>query len=457
MTGGSDGSLGSGGSGPTASFGFNANNRINNAGYAYDNAGNMTNDGVDSYVYDAENRTTQAGTATYAYNSERLRVSRSYAGGTTYFVNNSGIVLCEKQPDNSLRDFIYFGSQLIAEATSSDTVYHHKDRTSTRLLTNNSGSVNVRQQTAPFGEVMTDSSPGQTKFKFTSYERDGETGNDYALNRQYSTNKARFSQPDPYDSSYNYSGNDPVNFIDPQGLMMELVGVRWNSDGSFTAIYADSSPSSPGDVGFGRHGGFASRDSLYDQYTRELFAAPGFSRFFAVHIGDNYYWLIGFQGIQSPTLAGADADQQSRFNDAFNDLEKRIHAKGGKNPCAELFGGLEKAEKALKDSKFSVGPTKIAGAYAETEGKNVTINPNNGFFGTSGNQTIQVGVNPRAPSYIQGTDLEIATLMLAHELGHRTGKLTPDGPGRDPTGALSIMNNGTVRQACFPELKPFAK
>ena len=84
MTGGSNGSLGSGGSGPTASFGFDASNHINNAGYTYDNAGNQTNDGAYGYVYDAENRMTQAGTATYTYNASRQRISRSYAGGTTY-------------------------------------------------------------------------------------------------------------------------------------------------------------------------------------------------------------------------------------------------------------------------------------------------------------------------------------------------------------------------------------
>ncbi len=238
LTGGSNGSLGSGGSGPTASFGFDASNHINNTGYAYDNAGNLTNDGAYSHVYDAENRMTQAGTATYTYNASRQRISRSYAGGTTYYVNNSGLMLSEKQPDNSWRDFIYFESQMIAEATSSDAVYHHKDRVSTRLLSNASGTVNVRQQTAPFGEVMSDSNPSQTKFKFTTYERDSETGGDYALNRQYAANRARFDQPDPYGGSYDvadpqsfnryaYVQNDPVNFVDPSGLRMIMVCETW--------------------------------------------------------------------------------------------------------------------------------------------------------------------------------------------------------------------------------------
>jgi len=301
LTGGGSGSLGSGGSGPTANFGFDAGNHINNTGYAYDNAGNLTNDGVFSYVFDGENRMTQAGTATYVYNAAQQRVSRTYGAGTTYYVNIGGGVLSEKLPDNSWRDFIYFGSRLIAEATSSDAFYHHQDRVSTRLVSNASGSVNAQQQTAPFGEVMTDTSPSQTKFKFTSYERDGETGNDYALNRQYASNAAGFNQPDPFDSTYNYAGNDPVNFVDPSGLAMELVGVIWNSDGSFTAVYADSGLSTPGDFGFGLHGGFGSPDTLYDRNNRALYEAQGFFRFFEISTREGNYWLIGFQGIsQNP-------------------------------------------------------------------------------------------------------------------------------------------------------------
>lgn len=179
--------------------------------------------------------------------------------------------------------------------------------------------------------------------------------------------------------------------------------------------------------------------------------------FFAIRTRENLYWFFTFDGIQPPTLAGANADQQSRFNAAFNDLRARINANKGKNPCADLFGGLKKAEKALKESKFSVGPTIGDAALAQTKGKNITIDPNKGFFNTSGNQEMQVGVNPHDPSFIQMTDTEIASFVLAHELGHRTGKLIPDGPDRDTTGALSILNNGTVRQACFPEMKPYAK
>jgi RHS repeat-associated protein len=64
---------------------------------------------------------------------------------------------------------------------------------------------------------------------FTSYERDGN-GSDEAMHRRYNRWHSRFDQPDPYDGSYSladpqsfnryaYVQNDPVNFVDPSGLL----------------------------------------------------------------------------------------------------------------------------------------------------------------------------------------------------------------------------------------------
>jgi RHS repeat-associated protein len=69
----------------------------------------------------------------------------------------------------------------------------------------------------------------QEKHHFTSYESDTESGNDYAVNRGYSPSVGRFNQADPMEASgdggapqswnrYSYTQNDPVNFIDPNGL-----------------------------------------------------------------------------------------------------------------------------------------------------------------------------------------------------------------------------------------------
>lgn len=83
----------------------------------------------------------------------------------------------------------------------------------------------------PFGEDFAESGTQQQKQHFTSYERDSQTGTDYALNRSYSFGVGRFQSADPFQQSkdasapqswnrYGYVMNAPADFIDPMGLML---------------------------------------------------------------------------------------------------------------------------------------------------------------------------------------------------------------------------------------------
>jgi hypothetical protein len=116
-----------------------------------------------------------------------------------------------------------------------------------------------------------------------------------------------------------------------------------------------------------------------------------------------------------------------------------------------LFGGVKNAEKALKGTKFSFGPTE-GGAAAEILGKNVTIDPNGLFMGSGGSETIQVGFNLRDKQgyYITLNNVQAAAFVLAHEIAHRAGKLRSD--GNDPFNFLTVMNNGDVQKACFGDV-----
>lgn len=110
-----------------------------------------------------------------------------------------------------------------------------------RMIFDQSGSLATmsRHDYLPFGEELTDnigirSGLGYTngdgaRQKFTSKERDSETGLDYSVHRYYSSTQGRFSSVDPTLQSinglnpqslnrYSYVLNDPLNFIDPFGL-----------------------------------------------------------------------------------------------------------------------------------------------------------------------------------------------------------------------------------------------
>ena len=84
----------------------------------------------------------------------------------------------------------------------------------------------------------------------------------------------------------------------------------------------------------------------------------------------------------------------------------------------------------------------------------VTIDPNSLFMGSSGSETIQVGFNlpEHKGYYITLNNVQVGAFVLAHETGHRTGKLQSD--GGDPFGFLSVLNNGIVQKACFSDVTP---
>jgi RHS repeat-associated protein len=77
-----------------------------------------------------------------------------------------------------------------------------------------------------FGEDFAESGT-QEKHHFTSYERDAESGQDYAVNRFHNFNVGRFTSADRASGSpanpqswnrYSYGTNDPVNRSDQAGL-----------------------------------------------------------------------------------------------------------------------------------------------------------------------------------------------------------------------------------------------
>ena len=111
------------------------------------------------------------------------------------------------------------------------------------------------------GETGRSWAQGKQPHRYTSYERDGN-GNDQAMFRLYHSYWQRFDQPDPYDGSYNlsdpqslnrysYVQNDPVNFVDPTGLLPSLRGIiNWLTKGSEGPI----SFAGPPDAGPSKYG-----------------------------------------------------------------------------------------------------------------------------------------------------------------------------------------------------------
>lgn len=228
-------------------------NRITTPGFNYDAAGNQTGNATgQTLIYDAAGRLAKvkdaSGTTivTYSYGSTNQRLISQQGDESsvqkTYYVWNGDAVISEYGVSGAsssapewMKNYIYFGSRLLAtqarDANAGEIVqYHHPDRLGTRLVTNAADGSYFVQETMPFGTFLPSESSGETNQRFTSYDHSATTGLDYATNRFYDSRQGRFTQADPLGlraanltdpqslNMYSYSGNDPINRVDPNGL-----------------------------------------------------------------------------------------------------------------------------------------------------------------------------------------------------------------------------------------------
>ena len=215
------------------------NNRRN--GFSYDAAGNLTNDGGQTFTYDA---TGQQATASYLsmqqyYDGNGLRMKKTENGTATWYLRSSvlgGQVIAEMNASGAwTRGYVYAGSGLLAVQQQNSVNWMHEDPvTKSKRVTDASGTLVSTVELDPWGGDTNRSSNAAFQPKqFTSYERDAN-GSDEAMFRRYNRWHSRFDQPDPYDGSYaltnpqtfnrySYTQNDPVNFVDPTGTVCVII------------------------------------------------------------------------------------------------------------------------------------------------------------------------------------------------------------------------------------------
>jgi RHS repeat-associated protein len=109
----------------------------------------------------------------------------------------------------------------------------------TRIVTNSdnlhlvisaAGTVIENNRTLPYGEPWLPEVSSTNDKKFTSYQRDQESGLDYAMGRYYANTAGRFASVDPGPlvlfrqntlNRYAYTSDDPLNKMDSNGLQEE--------------------------------------------------------------------------------------------------------------------------------------------------------------------------------------------------------------------------------------------
>jgi RHS repeat-associated protein len=235
---------------------------IDGVGLSYDEDGNQTANGTEQRWYDAENRMTKAtggGLNYYYYDADGKR-ARRVIGAQEYWqvYGFEGELVAEytydgvtaPAPTATQKEYGYRSGQLLVVAQCDVMRWLVADHLgSPRMEADVTGSLaNMRRHDyLPFGEEIgagvgfRTTGQGYTadcvRQRFTSKERDGETGLDYFLARYHSSVQGRFTSVDPENAGadpedpqswngYAYARSNPVLFTDPDGEKYLVCGAE---------------------------------------------------------------------------------------------------------------------------------------------------------------------------------------------------------------------------------------
>jgi RHS repeat-associated protein len=229
---------------PNQSFTFNTNDWL--TGDSYDKNGNTTNSSVNSYQFDALNHLTNvnSGAVLITYDGDGNRLRKTVGGTSTFYLlddrNLSGYVQVLEEwtasgGTTNLSRVYNYGLQLISQRQPnvSTNYFAFDGHGSTRLLTDNGGSVVNAFTFDAYGNLIASNAAPQTVYLYCGEQWDPDLGMYCNRARYFNPQIGRFWTMDPAQGNkqaplslhrYLYVADNPVNLVDPSGREFTLVG-----------------------------------------------------------------------------------------------------------------------------------------------------------------------------------------------------------------------------------------
>ena len=253
-------------------------------GVAYDAAGDVTNDGVNTYLYDAEGRicatsATVSGTTTltgYIYDASGERIakgsitsmscnpsSNGFQSASDYILGPGSEQVTEMKLTGGVMQWVHTNvwtsGKLLGTYDVQGLHFYLDDPLGTRRAQTNYAGVSEQTcSSLPFGDHLscTGSITAPTEHHFTGKERDPETGNDFFEARYYGSAIGRFMSPDwaakeapvPYATFddpqslnlYSYVKNNPLSHVDADGHCCDWSAAAQFVNGALNAFVSDN-------------------------------------------------------------------------------------------------------------------------------------------------------------------------------------------------------------------------
>jgi RHS repeat-associated protein len=194
--------------------------------------GNMTSNGVNAYLWDAENRLIQVtypGTGnnsqfTYDPFAGLVKIVETSAGSITstkQFVR-CGSQMCEERNASSVITKQFFGWGQTLSGT--DYYYFRNHLGSVTDMFTSAGTVVAHYEYGMWGEPTQTVGTQSADFGYAGYYVHGPSGLNLTTYRAYSPALGRWINRDPIEEDggvnlYAYVDNDPIDWIDPSGLL----------------------------------------------------------------------------------------------------------------------------------------------------------------------------------------------------------------------------------------------